>query len=336
MKHQFHSKPVSDIFQTFHSSENGLDQQQVNKSLKKYGFNELRISEKKSVWELLLSQLNNMVIYLLAAACLISIIFGDYPEAIAIFIVIILNTIIGFIMEYRAQTSLEALDRMDPLHARVKREGKLIRVKARELVPGDVIQLEAGDIVPADARIISSKELNVDESMLTGESLPADKKPGDLSENTQIADQENMLFSGTAVTTGKADAIVVATGMKSELGKISGMVKEATKDEIPLNRKLESFSKKLIWLILGLSAVFIVAGLIAGKELYLLLQTAIAWTVAAIPEGLAIVASLALARGMFRLSKQNVIIRKLAAIETLGSTTIILTDKTGTLTKNKL
>ena len=285
---------------------------------------------------MLLSQVNNLVIYLLLAACIISIIFSDYPEAIAIFIVIILNTIIGFIMEYRAQTSLEALSKKDPLHATAKREGKRVDLKASELVPGDIIHLESGDIVPADARIISSKELNADESMLTGESLPVNKEPGELSENTQMADRKNMLFKGTAITTGKTDALVVATGMESELGKISGMVKEATKDEIPLNRKLEKFSKKLIWLILGLSVVFILMGLIAGKDLYLLLQTAIAWTVAAIPEGLAIVASLALARGMIRLSKQNVIIRKLAAIETLGSTTMILTDKTGTLTKNKL
>jgi Ca2+-transporting ATPase len=335
-KEHLFSRPLEKLYDTFNTSETGLDDEQVRKHREEYGTNELESHEKKSIWALLWSQVNNPVIYLLLAACTISLIFKDYPEAIAIFIVIILNTIIGFWMEYRAQTSMEALDKMDPLHARAKRNGEVQDLKAATLVPGDVILLESGDIVPADARIITSKELNADESMLTGESVPVDKEPGELPEETQVADRTNMLFKGTAITTGKAEALVVATGMESELGQISGMVREATTDEIPLNRKLGQLSKRLIWVILGLSVAFFVAGWIAGKEIYILLQTAIAWTVAAIPEGLAIVASLSLARGMLRLSRQNVIIRKLAAIETLGSTTMILTDKTGTLTRNKL
>ena len=336
IKEQYHAQSLEKLYKLFNSSENGLDDAQVSKHRKKFGSNELESHEKKSIWALLWSQVNNPVIYLLVAACVISVIFNDYPEAIAIFIVIILNTIIGFWMEYRAQTSMEALNKMDPLHARAKRNGETTDLNAADLVPGDVVLLEAGDIVPADVRIISAKELNADESMLTGESVPVNKQPGELADETQVADRTNMLFKGTAITTGKAEALVAATGMDSELGQISGMVEEATSDEIPLNRKLGHLSRRLIWLILGLSAAFFVAGWIAGKELYPLLQTAIAWTVAAIPEGLAIVASLALARGMLRLSRQNVIIRKLAAIETLGSTTMILTDKTGTLTRNKL
>ena len=335
-KEQHYTQPLEQLYKNFSSSADGLKDTEVRKNRKKYGSNELQSHEKKSVWQLLWSQVNNPVIYLLLAACVISVIFNDYPEAIAIFIVIILNTLIGFWMEYRAQTSMEALKEMDPLHARAKRNGETTELGAPDLVPGDVILLESGDIVPADARIISAKELNADESMLTGESVPVEKRPGELSGKTQVADRENMLFKGTAITTGKAEALVVAVGMDSELGQISGMVKEATKDEIPLNRKLGHLSRRLIWLILGLSVAFFVSGWIAGKEIYPLLQTAIAWTVAAIPEGLAIVASLSLARGMLRLSRQNVIIRKLAAIETLGSTTMILTDKTGTLTRNKL
>lgn len=330
------SQPLEKLYGTFNASPEGLDDKQVRQNREKYGSNELQSHEKKSIWELLWSQLNNPVIYLLVAACIISLLFNDYPEAIAIFIVIILNTIIGFWMEYRAQTSMEALNKMDPLHARAIRNGEATDLEAGELVPGDVLLLESGDIVPADARIISARELNADESMLTGESVPVDKQPGELPEETKVAERTNMLFKGTALTTGKAEALVVATGMDTELGHISEMVKEATTDEIPLNRKLGHLSRRLIWLILGLSVAFFVAGWIAGKEIYPLLQTAIAWTVAAIPEGLAIVASLSLARGMLRLSRQNVIIRKLAAIETLGSTTMILTDKTGTLTRNKL
>ncbi len=335
-KEKHYTQPLEQLYKNFSSSADGLNDAEVRKNQKKFGSNELQSHEKKSIWELLWSQVNNPVIYLLLAACVISLIFNDYPEAIAIFIVIILNTLIGFWMEYRAQTSMEALKEMDPLHARAKRNGETIELGAPDLVPGDVILLESGDIVPADARLISAKELNADESMLTGESVPVEKRPGQLPGKTQVADRENMLFKGTAITTGKAEALVVAVGMDSELGQISGMVKEATKDEIPLNRKLGHLSRRLIWLILGPSLAFFVAGWIAGKDIYPLLQTAIAWTVAAIPEGLAIVASLSLARGMLRLSRQNVIIRKLAAIETLGSTTMILTDKTGTLTRNKL
>jgi P-type Ca2+ transporter type 2C len=335
-KDKYFSQSLEKLYSTFNSSEEGLNDKQVSKNRKTYGTNELESHEKKSIWQLLWSQINNPVIYLLLAACIISVIFKDYPEAIAIFIVIILNTFIGFWMEYRAQTSMEALKKMDILHARAKRNGDEKELEATDLVPGDVILLDSGDIVPADARIISTKELNADESMLTGESLPVEKQPGELPKDSQVADQKNMLFKGTAITTGKAAALVVATGMDSELGQISGMVSEASSDEIPLNKKLRQLSGRLIWLILGLSIAFLVTGWIAGKEIYPLLQTAIAWTVAAIPEGLAIVASLSLARGMLRLSRQNVIIRKLAAIETLGSTTMILTDKTGTLTKNKL
>jgi len=304
-KDKYFSQSLEKLYSTFNSSEEGLNDKQVSKNRKTYGTNELESHEKKSIWQLLWSQINNPVIYLLLAACIISVIFKDYPEAIAIFIVIILNTFIGFWMEYRAQTSMEALKKMDILHARAKRNGDEKELEATDLVPGDVILLDSGDIVPADARIISTKELNADESMLTGESLPVEKQPGELPKDSQVADQKNMLFKGTAITTGKAAALVVATGMDSELGQISGMVSEASSDEIPLNKKLRQLSGRLIWLILGLSIAFLVTGWIAGKEIYPLLQTAIAWTVAAIPEGLAIVASLSLARGMLRLSRQN-------------------------------
>lgn len=327
---------VEECLKVFETSEDGLNQNEVNKRREKYGPNRLEKKKEKSLFRLFLDQLNNPVIYLLFAAVVISFIFKDIPEAIAILIVIILNTIIGFWMEYQARTSMKALRELDKLKANVQREGESKVIDAEKLVPGDVLILESGDVVPADARIISSAELEADESPLTGESLPVEKEDERLEEDIPLGDRKNMLHKGTALVSGKARAIVTATGKNTEIGKISEMVSEEDKEKIPLNVKLNKLSRKLIWLTVGLAAAFFLIGWLVGKEPYLMIQTAIAWTVAAIPEGLAIVASIALARGMLRLSRKNVIVKKLAAVETLGETTVIFTDKTGTLTENKL
>jgi Ca2+-transporting ATPase len=332
----FHAKTVEDGYGLLETSEKGLSEAQVKRRYEQFGKNRLEEQARKSVWQILLSQVNNPVIYLLTAAVVVSFIFSDIPEAIAIIVVILLNTIIGFWMEYRAQTSIEALKKLDPLRCMVTRNGHTQEIKAIKLVPGDIIHLESGDLVPADARIASATELSVDESPLTGESVPVSKSTDPVEEDTQVADRSCILFKGTSISTGKATAIVTATGMGTELGNISQMVSESTKEEIPLNKKLGKLAHRLIWGISGLSALFFLIGWLADKEIYLLLQTAIAWTVAAIPEGLPIVASISLARGMLRLGRQNVLVRRLSAVETLGETTVILTDKTGTLTKNRL
>ena len=333
---QFYQISIDDTFHILNTSKQGLTNKQAKEEYDKFGPNRIEEKEQKSLLRLLLEQVNNPVIYLLLVAVVISFIFGDIPEAIAIIVVILLNTIIGFWMEYQAETSVNALKKLDKRKAHVKRGNNIQLVDAENIVPGDCILLEAGDIIPADARIIFSTELNIDESPLTGESLPVEKNNKTIKESTPLADRLNMLFKGTAVTNGKAQAIVTATGGQTEIGAISDMVHQSDKEEIPLNLKLQRLSTYLIWITVGLAALFFVFGWIVGKEIYLLLQTAIAWTVAAIPEGLPIVASIALARGMIRLAKRNVIVKKLAAVETLGETTIIFTDKTGTLTENKL
>lgn len=332
----FHSQSPDEIFKSLDTSEEGLNDEEVSHRRDQYGSNELEEREEKSWLQILLSQLTNPVIYLLVAAVAVSLIFNDIPEAIAIAIVIILNTAIGFWMEYQAQSSLKALKKMDALYTGVIRSGEAGEIRAEELVPGDIIQLEAGDLVPADARIIAESELKVDESALTGESVPVEKQSALLDEDTSLADRTNMLYKGTALASGKVKAVVVATGMETEIGNISRMVTGATGEEIPLNKKLSRLTKKLIWLIAGLAVSFFFFGWLSGKDIYLMLQTAIAWAIAAIPEGLPIVASISLAKGMLLLAKQNVLVRKLASIETLGETTLILTDKTGTLTKNRL
>jgi len=332
----FYRLSAEDTADLLNTGESGLTEQEVKKRRKQTGLNRLAEKKEKSLFQLFVSQLNNPVIYLLVAAAAISFIFSDIPEGIAIIVVILLNTLIGFWMEYQARGSMKALKKIDKLKTRVIRNGELTEIDAEYLVPGDVINLEAGNLVPADARILSASEFTVDESPMTGESVPVEKSAGTLDKEAGVADRTNMVFKGTAITGGKAQAAVTATGMNTEIGNISRMVSEAGEEEIPLNKKLEKLAHRLIWVTLGMAVLFLVFGWLAGKEIYLLLQTSIAWTVAAIPEGLPIVASIALARGMLRLAKHNVIVKKLAAVETLGETTMIFTDKTGTLTENKL
>ena len=327
---------AEETYSEFDSDNSGLSDEQVSRKQKKHGKNEIEGKKQKSLFRLFFEQVNNPIIYLLLGAVVISFVFGDIPEAVAIIIVIILNTLIGFWMEYQAQTSVNALKKLNRLKASVVRNNQTIEIDAVEIVPGDILELEAGDVIPADARVVSFSELKVDESPLTGESLPVEKNNKKLEKETELADRKNMLYKGTAITGGKAKAIVTAIGLDTEIGKISEMAGREDKDDIPLNVKLRKLSHRLIWVTAGLATIFFLIGWIAGKEIYLMLQTAIAWTIAAIPEGLPIVASIALARGMLRLSKRNVIVKKLAAVETLGETTVIFTDKTGTLTENKL
>src|SRR5699024_4307093 len=286
--------------------------------------------------QIFLDQIANPVVYLLAAATILAFTFRDIPEGIAIIVVLVLNTIIGFWMEFQARQSMSALQEMDKVTVSVIRGGEKQSIDADQLVPGDIIYLESGNLVPADGRIVELTQLSIDEAALTGESVPVTKKTEPADPDTPLGDRLGMVFKGTAVTDGKGKAVIVTTGMKTEIGSISEMVGEAEEEQIPLNRQLEQLAKNLIWATMGLAAGFFAIGWLAGEEIYQLVQTSIAWTIAAIPEGLPIVASIALARGMLRLADHNIIVKRLAAVETLGETTVIFTDKTGTLTENKL
>jgi Ca2+-transporting ATPase len=333
----FHTQTLKDLLRKVNTDpEQGLSQQEAQQRLEDHGPNQLKEQEAKSLLQIFIDQIANPIVYLLTAAAILAFTFGDIPEGIAIIVVLVLNAIIGFWMEFQARQSMNALQEMDKVMTNVIRDGDVHEVDAETLVPGDIIQLEAGDLVPADGRIVETAELSIDEAALTGESVPVTKEATSIEKDTPLGDRTNMVFKGTAVTNGKGKVVIVSTGMETEIGSISEMVSDADEDKIPLNRKLEQLTKNLIWATLGLAAAFFCIGWLAGEDIYQLVQTSIAWTIAAIPEGLPIVASIALARGMLRLADHDVIVKRLAAVETLGETTVIFTDKTGTLTENQL
>ncbi len=314
----------------------GLTEGDVALRLKVHGFNRLRQHKPRSALAILLHQFTSIIVWLLGAAAALSLALGDLADAIAITIVLVLNGAIGFFTELRAARSMEALFRISQVRTRVRRSGRIQEIDARELVPGDVVILEAGDIVTADLRLISASNLCCDESLLTGESAAVTKQAGRLASDTQLADRTNMAFSGTAVTQGLGVGVVVATGMETELGHISAMAQEAEAEASPLERRLDKLGQKLVWLTLVLAALTSVTGILWGHSIPDMLKTGVALAVAAIPEGLPVVATLCLARGMWRMAARNALVTRLSAVETLGATTLILTDKTGTLTQNRM
>lgn len=332
-----HATAVDEVIDEMQTDpEQGLSQEEAEKRLKEHGPNQLEERKQKSLFMLFLEQFNTPVAYLLGVAAALSFAFGDIAEGVAIVVVLLINAIIGFSMEYQARKSMNALKNMDKVKSKVRRGGSDEKVDAEHLVPGDLLVLEAGDMVSADARFVQTSEMQVNESALTGESVPVEKQTEPVEQDVATGDKTNMAFKGTAVTRGKGRAVVTATGMQTELGDISAMVSEEDEDKTPINKKLNSLTKKLIYLVLGMAALLGISSSVTGKDTYTIIQTSIAWAIAAIPEGLPIVASIALARGMLRLAKKEVIVKKLEAVETLGETNVILTDKTGTLTENRL
>ncbi len=329
--------PPQDVLNEFGvDAAQGLNHRQVEKQRDKYGWNRLKEAKKRGAWAIFIDQFKSPIIALLAAAAVLAFAFQEWIEGIAVVIAIALNAIIGFTTELRAVKSMESLQELSKSHAKVRREGQVQQVTSDELVPADIVVLEGGDLVPADLRLIEASKLQVDESALTGESVPVSKNTEPVEPDIPLAEQSNRLFKGTAVTRGSGEGIVIATGMDTELGQISELAEQAGGEQTPLEQRLDQLGRKLIWVTLAIAVVVAAAGIVQGKDLMLMVETAIALSVAAVPEGLPIVATVALARGMWRMAKQNALINRLSAVETLGSTSIICTDKTGTLTQNRM
>ncbi|NAY91362.1 HAD-IC family P-type ATPase [Muricauda sp. JGD-17] len=314
----------------------GLDSKTIKEHFYKYGPNIIQQDEPRHPWRILGNQFLNPIIYILVFAAILAFLFGDGLEGSAILIVILISVAIGFFMELRAVRSLQALRKLGQVTMRIVRSGKTRQIKSSGLVPGDIMLLQPGDFISADARLISQENLSVKESMLTGESTPVPKNTHLLPKGTPITDQNNMLFKGTMVMTGFGRAIVVATGESTQLGKIQQMGMSTKKEHAPFEKKLNQLSKWLIWLTLIFAVLIIVVGYLRGRDIILMIETGVALAVAAIPEGLPIVATIALAQGMLRLAKKKVVVKKLEAVQTLGATDIIFTDKTGTLTEDKM
>jgi Ca2+-transporting ATPase len=316
--------------------EQGLADAEVKRRRQKFGPNRLRERKPKNAWKILADQFASLIVGLLGLASLLAMLFGKWVEGVAIGIALLLNAAIGFFTELKATRSMEALHRLGGTEAKVRREGKTRVVSAREVVPGDLVILEAGDLIAADLRVVEANNLQVDEAALTGESVPVTKQVEAVEEEVPLAERTCMLFKGTAVTAGSGAGVTVATGMETELGGIASLAEGAGEDFTPLERRLESLGRRLVWATLAIGVLVVAAGLAGGKDWLLVLETAIAMAVAAVPEGLPVVATIALARGMWRMARRNALINRLSAVETLGATTVICTDKTGTLTENRM
>ncbi len=316
--------------------EVGLSPPDVDRRRQIHGPNRLLIRKAKSAVTILIHQFRGIIVWLLAAAASLSLVLGDLAESAAIVVVLLINGAIGFFTELRAARSMESLLRIAAVRTLVRRGGRVHWVDARDLVPGDVVILEAGDVVSADLRLIEASNLQADESVLTGESTPVRKDLARIAADAEIGERSNMVFRGTAVTQGAGEGIVVATGMETEIGRISALAEAAEGEVSPLERRLDLLGHRLVWLTLALAVLTIAAGVFRGHAPEDMIQTGIALAVAAVPEGLPVVATLCLARGMWRMAARNALITRLSSVETLGATTLILTDKTGTLTENEM
>ncbi|MBI2329392.1 MAG: HAD-IC family P-type ATPase [Chloroflexi bacterium] len=338
----WHSLTSEEAISKTASRISGLTEEEAKERLARYGANELIGKKKPPLIIVFLRQFLNPLIYVLLAAGIISLVSqfftGEehYIDAIVIFGVIILNAVIGTFQESQAEKAMEALLEMAAPKAKVRRDGNIETIPAREIVPGDIILFEAGDKVPADARLLGSANLKVNESALTGESIPVEKQLVPLTEDAIIAERVNMLFTSTIITSGRATGVAVLTGVKTEIGKIATGLEEVKEEDTPLQRNIKKLSQYLVFLFLGVSALLVVVGWLRGLELFDLFLLAVAAAVASIPEGLPAVVTVVLAIGMRAMAHRNSIIRRLVAVETLGSATVICSDKTGTLTVNQM
>lgn len=333
---EFYNLDKKEVFLKLNSSLNGLSEDEAQERLKKYGLNYLEKEKKLSGLKIFLSQFNDVIIYILGIAIIISLVLHEIIDSIVIGAILFLNACFGFIQEYKAEKSIQLLRKLSSPKAEVIRNGKYQTIDSKELVPGDIVIIEAGDKISADGRLIETIDLQVDESILTGESTPVLKHIKPLSKERQIAEQANMVFSGTTVTSGRAKFIVTSTNMKTEIGKIAHLVQTTVDTATPLEKKMKNLGYILSAIVVLVALVILFLGIFNGLGTYNALLTSISLAVAAIPEGLPAVVTICLALGVQRMHRKNALVRKLKSIETLGSTDIICADKTGTITKNEM
>ncbi|RRG04968.1 MAG: cation-translocating P-type ATPase [Lactobacillus sp.] len=338
---KFYSRSTAEVQASLHTDEQGLTKAKADKRLREGGANSLVAKRRKTIIERFIDQFKDFMIAVLLVAAIVAAFSGEIADAVIILLVVVLNAIFGVFQEVQAEAAIDALKEMSAPMAHVRRDGELLTIKSEDVVPGDIVLLEAGDVVPADLRLIAAQTLRVEEAALTGESVPVEKQTGVLDvkadEKVSLGDQTNMAFMNSNITNGRGTGVVVATGMQTEVGRIAGMLNQADETKTPLQENLNSLGKTLTWLILFLSVLIFALGLLNQRETVLnMLLTAISLAVAAIPEGLPAIVTVTLALGTRRMAKRNAIVRKLPAVETLGSTDIIASDKTGTLTQNKM
>ena len=328
-------KEVEEILST--SLEKGLSSNEALERLERYGPNELEQKGRKSIWAMFIEQFKDFMIIILIVAAVISGVLGEVADAAIILAIVILNAILGVIQENKAEESLEALKKMSAPNAKVRRDGRPNLISSTELVPGDIVILETGDLVPADIRLVETSNLKIQEAALTGESVPVDKDSQVLeAEDVPLGDRINMAYSGSVVTYGRGRGVVVETGMATQMGQIAEMIQTEEGVKTPLQKRLDVLGKTLGIAALAICAIIFLVGILYGKDVFTMFLTSVSLAVAAIPEGLPAIVTIVLAIGVQRMAKRNAIIRRLPAVETLGSATVICSDKTGTLTQNKM
>lgn len=336
-QHPWHAEPPAAVLGRLASAPEGLTPDEARARLQRFGPNALEAVPAATIASILLAQVRSVVVLLLFVATGVALAFGETVEALAIAAVLALNTGLGFVTEFRARRAMEALLDLDVSTATVRRGGVEREIDARELVPGDVVLLSEGDSVPADARLLETAELRVDEAPLTGESIPVDKDAGATSASDDpLPERRTMVYKATAVTTGSATAVVVSTGMETEVGRIGDLVSGLSEEKAPLEHRLDALGRRLVWATLAVAAVVTGVGVLQGADLVQMVETGVALAIAAVPEGLPAVSTIALAVGLRRMARRSALIRRLPAVEALGSTTVVCTDKTGTLTAGQM
>lgn len=336
MEKQLYTAPLKEVFKFLATSESGLSKKEVAKRLKKYGPNEIKEVNKTSWYKIFFSQFANIMVAILGLAIIISASVGEYIDAVAIAVILVINAVIGFMQEYKAEKAIEALRKSTPKKTLVFREGETMEIFVQDLVPGDILVLEEGMQIPADARLITASQLYTIESSLTGESQPSEKNPKKKIISTNINDLANTVFLGTVIAKGRGRAVVVQTGMKTEFGKIALLVQAEEEPGSPLQKSLDRITKYLALISVGISLLLFAISLLIGRDLVEMLLLSISLAVSIIPEGLPVIITLTFAIGAQQMAKRHAILRKLKAAETLGSTSVICTDKTGTLTQNQM